>query len=164
MKQKQNSPVIIFLTIGTLIIASIFLASDIRSGGTSKTTTGYFKYTVQREDTCSSIANAYGVSIASIVLRNGLTPDCGGLYIGQKLNIAYPITTPVGSIIQTTEIRIDCETEKYYTVKDGDTLAALASRFHTSEKNIMDFNGLSNKMIVPGTQLVIPLCYLPPAP
>jgi eukaryotic-like serine/threonine-protein kinase len=42
-------------------------------------------YSVQVGDTCSEIAERYGVSIKEIVALNNLTPDCGLLYAGQTL-------------------------------------------------------------------------------
>jgi len=56
-------------------------------------------YTVQSGDTCSEIAEAYGVSVKQIVSQNpDLTPDCGVLYSGQVLLIPQadgPIDAPV---------------------------------------------------------------------
>jgi len=55
-------------------------------------------YTVQSGDTCSEIAEAYGVRIGQIVAQNpDLTADCGVLYSGQVLLIPQtdgPINTP----------------------------------------------------------------------
>ncbi len=56
-------------------------------------------YTVQPGDTCSEIAEAFGVSIKQIVSQNqDLTADCGVLFSGQVLLIPQldgPINTPV---------------------------------------------------------------------
>lgn len=61
-------------------------------------------YTVQVGDTCSGIAQAYGVTVESIVALNDLSPDCGLLYAGTDLLLpgeAQPPTvtpTPAGPL------------------------------------------------------------------
>lgn len=68
-------------------------------------------YMVQPGDTCSEIAEAFGVSVRQIVSQNqGLAPDCGILFAGQALLIPQvdgPINTPAAirsPTIQTTQV------------------------------------------------------------
>ncbi len=149
--KKRFFPAIVLLIIATLIIVSIIFISK----SDSKNAT-YFKYTVQPGDTCKKIATKYSVSIMSIIIGNELKTDCSDIFIGQELKIFYPTATPTG-FITSERIIIECDKENY-TAKTGDTLESISSRFNVPEKNIMDFNGLSNKIIYSGMQLVIPLC------
>jgi formylglycine-generating enzyme required for sulfatase activity/serine/threonine protein kinase len=68
-------------------------------------------YTVQVGDTCSEIAQAYGVTVRSIATLNGLSTDCGLLYAGQTLLIpgdAHPPTvTPPPARPLATQVSLD---------------------------------------------------------
>lgn len=98
-------------------------------------------YTVVAGDTLSAIASKYGVSVESIVnLNNIANPNL--IYPGQKFKIK-------GGAVQQSE-------SVYYTVKSGDTLSAIASRYGVSVQQIVSFNGISNpNLIYPGQKFKI---------
>ncbi len=156
MKHKRILLAVILLIISIPAIVFAILASNDNSKNANNTNATYFKYTVQPGDTCAKIAIEYSVSIMSIIIGNGLKTDCSDIFIGQELKIFHPTATPTG-FVTSERIIIECDKENY-TVKTGDTLEGISSKFDVPEKNIMDFNGLSNKIIYSGMQLVIPLC------
>lgn len=97
-------------------------------------------YTVKNGDTLYSIAGRYGITVDSLKTANNLTSN--NLKIGQKLTIPSSTTDPTGS---TT-----------YTVKSGDTLYGIASKYGVSVEDIKRLNGLSNNLLQIGQKLTIP--------
>jgi len=103
-------------------------------------------HTVAWGETLYSIARAYGVSPQAIANANGITVN-DWVYAGTRLNIpsgtttAAPATTPSG----------------YYTVRAGDTLFSIASRFGTTVVAIASANNLpANGILYVGWSLKIP--------
>ncbi|MFS0673396.1 LysM peptidoglycan-binding domain-containing protein [Ornithinibacillus sp. 179-J 7C1 HS] len=93
-------------------------------------------YTVQSGDTLSTIANRFGVSIASIVAANNLSnPD--QLFIGMQLSIPPGVNR--------------------YRVQSGDTLYLIASRFNIPLTTLIQANNLQAPYtIFPGQLLEVP--------
>ena len=88
-------------------------------------------YTVQSGDTLSSIAAKFGTSYQSLASLNGIAnPNL--IYVGQVLRVNGSAST--GSI--------------YYTVRAGDNLSAIASRYGTSYQSIAALNGLANPNLI----------------
>lgn len=88
-------------------------------------------YTVQSGDTLSSIASKFGTSYQALASLNGISnPNL--IYVGQVLRVNGSAST--GSV--------------YYTVRSGDSLSAIASRFGTSYQSIAALNGLSNPNLI----------------
>jgi LysM repeat protein len=104
-------------------------------------------YTVQRGDTLAGIAKAHGVTVNAIVAANGLSsPD--RIVVGQRLII--PGATGGASSSASGGARV-------YTVKSGDTLAAIAQKYGVSSAAIMAANGIKNaNLIRVGQRLTIP--------
>lgn len=88
-------------------------------------------YTVKSGDTLSSIAAKFGTSFQSLASLNGLT---------------NPNLISVGQVLQVTG---SASTDSvYYTVKSGDTLSSIASRYSTSYQSIASLNGLTNPNLI----------------
>lgn len=88
-------------------------------------------YRVQSGDTLSSIASKFGTSYQALASLNGISnPNL--IYVGQVLRVNGSAST--GSV--------------YYTVRSGDSLSAIASRFGTSYQSIAALNGLSNPNLI----------------
>jgi LysM repeat protein len=101
---------------------------------------GYF---VKSGDTMSAIARDKGVSLSALVQANPqiLHPDL--IRPGQHLNI------PAGGGAS--------EAPREYTIKSGDTLSAIASRFGTTWQALAQANNISNpNLIFPNRTLTIP--------
>lgn len=111
-------------------------------------------YTVQRGEWFYQIARKFGISVAQLQAANpGVNPNF--LYPGQVLNIpgdAAPYPTP--GVATATPGTGATQT---YTVQAGDTLYAIAVRFHTTTYALQIANHLPNaNAIYPGMVLIIP--------
>lgn len=98
----------------------------------------YLTYTVKKGDTLFSIARNYNVSVNDLMSINNLSSSI--LSIGQTL------------VIPTTS----SDNYKSYTVKKGDTLFGIASRFGTTVDNIKRINNLTSNTLNIGQVLLIP--------
>lgn len=88
-------------------------------------------YTVRSGDTLSSIAAKFGTSYQTLASLNGISnPNI--IYAGQVLRVNGSAST--GSV--------------YYTVRAGDNLSNIASRYGTSYQTIAALNGLSNPNLI----------------
>jgi len=135
-------------------------------------------YRVAANDTCSSIAFAFGVSIQSIVLLNNLPATCDTLYIGQTLLIPHPTPTPTPfptATLSPAEATEAACTKIEYIVQDNDTLSKISANYNIPIAVLKSYNGLVNDVVRSGQPLVIPLCerrgtpgptptYTPPPP
>ncbi len=126
-----------------------------------------FEYVVQPNDTCPGIADKGNVSIISIIEANKLLPDCSDIYLGQKLTIPYPTSTPFG-FADVTHVVTECE-KVFYSVKKGDSVSTIAEDYNIPQQAIKFFNGLDKDVLTPGTEIIVPLCvrtprYIDPTP
>ena len=88
-------------------------------------------YTVQSGDTLSSIAAKFGTNYQALASLNGISnPNL--IYVGQVLRVN-------GSASNSSV---------YYTVRAGDNLSAIASRYGTSYQSIASLNGLANPNLI----------------
>jgi LysM repeat protein len=106
-------------------------------------------YIVQPGNTLSEIARGFGASVESIAQANHIE-DPNIILVGQTLVV--PVVQPA-NLPTSGEMTASMP----YTIKFGDTLGALASRFGTSVAAIAQVNGLDNpNLIFPGQKLKIP--------
>ena len=88
-------------------------------------------YTVRSGDTLSSIAAKFGTNYQTLASLNGISnPNL--IYVGQALRVNG--SANAGSV--------------YYTVRAGDNLSAIASRYGTSYQSIASLNGLANPNLI----------------
>jgi murein DD-endopeptidase MepM/ murein hydrolase activator NlpD len=99
--------------------------------------------TIAKEDTLSSMANYYDISLEALAYANGIGQEDETLWIGHELVI------PPGE-------------GALYKVKEGDTVDEIASRFKVEAAAIMSFNrmyfepehfGIGQTIFVPGAAL-----------
>lgn len=117
------------------------------SGQSSSTTTNTeassASYTVKSGDTLSGIASQYNTTVNQIVSLNQLSnPNL--IYVGQVLKLKNSQTTNPSSSSSSTATT----TAGTYTVKAGDTLSAIASRYSTSSSTLASLNSLSNPNLI----------------
>lgn len=99
-------------------------------------------YVVSWGDTLTSIARRYGITVSAIIQANQVfDPDF--IYVGQRL--AIPGTSPAAT------------RSGVYVVRLGDTVSAIAARYQTTVRRLVQMNGLTNAdFIVIGQRLAIP--------
>ena len=101
-------------------------------------------YTVKAGDTLYGISNQYGVSVTELAELNGIQGS--NLAIGTVLKIPTAAGTNPNNMFM-------------YTVKRGDTLYKIATKYNTTPQKIIDLNYLKSTNIVPGQVLRIPETY-----
>ncbi|MGM9888212.1 MAG: LysM peptidoglycan-binding domain-containing protein [Limosilactobacillus sp.] len=117
-------------------------SSSQSSSATTNTEASAASYTVKSGDTLSGIANQYNTTVNQIVSLNQLSnPNL--IYVGQVLKLKNSQTTNSSSSSSTA-----ATTAGTYTVKAGDTLSAIASRYSTSSSTLASLNSLSNPNLI----------------
>ncbi len=107
-------------------------------------------YTVAPGDTVGRIAAKYGTTVAAVIAANGL--DARALIrIGQTLQI------PGAPAPSAAAPAAPAKASGGYTVKPGDTVSAVATKFGTSVAAIVAANGLDSRALIRiGQTLTIP--------
>ncbi len=101
---------------------------------------GITEYTVAVGDNAQSIADRFGITKQTFKWANGITNDA--LTPGSKVSIPG-----VDGVV--------------YTVKDGDTIDSISSKYSSIKERIITYNDLEVSGIVSGQRLVIPDGVLP---
>jgi murein DD-endopeptidase MepM/ murein hydrolase activator NlpD len=94
-------------------------------------------YVVKSGDTLSGIAAKFGISVNTIRWANDLTEKTSKIAIGDEL-----VILPVSGI--------------EYTVKKGDTLSGIASKYDVDQEDILKYNDIEKNAIKVGMDLIIP--------
>jgi N-acetylmuramoyl-L-alanine amidase len=133
-------------------------------------TTHSNRYTIVRGDTISRIAAKFHVSTASVLSANGLSAS-SIIYPGQTVAIpgqpAHPraATAPKATTPQPAPPKAATPTSSTalasvpgsYVVKSGDTIGAIAAKFHLSTAAVLSANRLkASSIIYPGQRVTIP--------
>ena len=94
-------------------------------------------YVVRQGDDLKAIADRFGVTADDLRWSNASLTNTDLVKPGDVL-----VIPPIHGFV--------------YTAKDGDTVSALADRFHVDAQSVTDFNYLRAGSVAAGTQLVIP--------
>jgi murein DD-endopeptidase MepM/ murein hydrolase activator NlpD len=121
-----------------LWIGSSAVPAQAQSGGPPSHATVHI---VQRGETLFSIARQYGLTADAITHANGI-PDPRQIYVGQRLAIPgvegdARTAATVGHVVQA-----------------GDTLAAIARRYHTTWQTLVQVNGLLSPNVIHAGQVI----------
>src|SRR5690242_8725094 len=120
-------------------------------------------HTVQAGETLKSIASLYGVSVEDLVSRNNIA-NIDRIFVGQVLNIqaptpATPSPSPIPTVVAVSPAQ-DTSGEVpslVYTVKGGDTLFRIATRFGLTVNDLVRANNVADPTVIySGQQLIIP--------
>ncbi|MEP7293829.1 MAG: LysM peptidoglycan-binding domain-containing protein, partial [Chloroflexota bacterium] len=154
---------LIFSLFFVCILLSTALVSTTAAQGTSETA-----YTVRSGDTLLRIAAQFHVTVTAIAQRNGIQ-NVNLIFIGQQLIIPVPGSTPPTPTQTSTTAPGVTPTAPpggtiTYVVRPGDTLGAIASRFHTTVSAIAQLNGIVNPNLIRVGQVLLISGTPPPVP
>ena len=93
-------------------------------------------YVVKSGDTLSGIASRYGTDYQTLANMNGIA-NPNVIYAGTTLIV--PSNGGGGSSAPAAE---------YYTIKSGDTLSGIASKYGTTWQNLQQMNGIANPDVI----------------
>jgi membrane-bound lytic murein transglycosylase D len=110
-------------------------------------------YTVRPGDTLGGIADAHGVSIASLRRLNGMSSRATRIYAGQVLVVREPDEPTIAS----AESPSSSAGATSYRVRRGDTLSHIARRFGVSVDDLRRWNQLASDQIAVGDSLTVRL-------
>ena len=137
----------------------------------SQTSFSANNYCVKKGDTISAISKKTGVSVDEIKKLNNLKND--KLAIGQKLVLGsekkiiatdtqYTITASSKKITEKNAANVQATAQvnriivnKYHTIKKGETLSRIASKYNTSVSKIKKLNNLKSNLIQPGKTIIV---------
>lgn len=124
------------------------------------------EYVVQKGDSFYSIGKQLGIPMRAIQDANpNVNPN--KLQIGQKIIIPSVTAPPATGGFAPGEMmppEAPVGGEQTYTVKSGDTLTRIASRYGTTVKALRSANNLVTDRILVGQKLIIPAKAAAPAP
>ncbi|RJT40798.1 N-acetylmuramoyl-L-alanine amidase AmiB [Rahnella woolbedingensis] len=103
---------------------------------------------VTRGETLTGIANSYGTTNAALRDLNKLKKD--GVWVGQRLKVPAGTRTSSGTTAKATK------KPSKHTVKRGDTLSAIASKYGVSMNDIKTANHMKSGEVQLGQTLTIP--------
>ncbi len=105
-------------------------------------------YTVQPGDTLSGIALRFQTSIATLVAYNHIA-NPNTIYVGQVLRISG-VSSNAKMSSQTTSASLAFRTGRSttYTVKPGNTLSGIASQFHVTVSQLVQWNHIANPNVI----------------
>lgn len=109
-------------------------------------------YVIVRGDSLSVIARRFSTSVARLVSLNQLTSS-NRIQIGQRLLL--PQASGGGQ--QLAFASSEAAADGLYKVRRGDTVSVIASRFRTTEQELLNLNGIADRnRIYPGQELRLP--------
>jgi len=112
-------------------------------GGTIQDKKNVADYTVQPGDTLQSIADAYGISVNTLLWANSLTSS-SVIKVGQSL-----IILPTDGVL--------------HVVKSGDTVSGIAQTYKSQVNDIISYNDLATPDVYIGDILIVPGGTMPKA-
>lgn len=136
---------IIYMNNSTKTATTVFFGTAMAF--TATTDASAATYTVKAGDSLSKIGAKYGVSYKKIMQQNGLSSTT--VHIGQVLKIKKSTSSQASNSSTNTSLK------STYTVKRGDSLSAIASRYGTTHQKLMRVNNLSSTTIFVGQKLTI---------
>ena len=136
-----------------------------------------FSYTVQANDSPSSIATQFGVTAEAIMAANGIV-DPTALVVGQVLIIpggdGEPVEDVLGTTVEPTSTPestpeatpdVDPGEQTVYIVQEGDIPETIAAQFGITAEELMAANGITDPTSLEiGQELIIPNPAATPTP
>ncbi|HPL97874.1 MAG: NlpC/P60 family protein [Smithellaceae bacterium] len=105
------------------------------------------EYTVKAGDSLEGISRHLGVSVNEIKEINNLAND--KIFAGQIISY-HKENAPAATVAKTAPV-----SPRFYTVKNGDTLSAIARKTGVPVRQIMALNNVEPKRLRPGRKLIL---------
>ena len=112
------------------------------------------EHVVRKGDTLGVIAKKYGTTVAQLSQANNLG-RAPVLKIGRSLIIPISGVTPPPAVAKASTPARTTNTHTSYTVRAGDTLSKIASRFNTTVDKLKVWNHLTSTRLAVGKRLLI---------
>ncbi|PRY68539.1 LysM repeat protein [Glaciihabitans tibetensis] len=109
------------------------------------------RYTIGTGDTVSSIASNFGVSVQAILSANGLGWS-SVIFPGRTLTIPRSGTAEVFETVAMVSPIASTTVTEEYTIRSGDTLGGIATKFGVSVSSLLSANNLSMSSLIFGGQ------------
>ncbi len=109
-------------------------ANSEASQSSAATASGKVAYSVKSGDTLSAIAKRNNTTISTICKLSGISRN-SRLSIGQKLYLPSSAAAAQSS----------SSSAQYHYIKSGDTLSAIAQKYHTTVSSLCRLNGISSR-------------------
>jgi len=116
----------------------------------------FIDHKVEKGEYLSVLARKYNVAIDSIKAWNRMTTEV--IYIGQtvKIKVQSDYKNDTNNNYANNNTNNQSSSNKYHTIRSGDTLWALAQKYHTTVDNLKKLNKLYNgKTIYIGMRLLV---------
>jgi membrane-bound lytic murein transglycosylase D len=114
----------------------------------------YTRYQANKKDSLKTIARRFGTSPETLSELNGLSKK--SRIAGKSLVVPVRQTVDFSHEGRTARAAAKKGSySKYYTVKKGDTVDALAKRFNVSAKLLSTWNNLKRVALKPGRRIII---------
>lgn len=114
----------------------------------------FHRYTATRKDSLHKIARRFGSTPTELAQLNGLRSK--HRIAGKTLLVPVAVPTEVVAAKPENRPKADLAAARYYTVRKGDTLYALARRFNVSAKLLAAWNNLKSAVaLMPGKRLIV---------
>jgi len=114
-------------------------SSNGNSSGSNNTTSSGNTYTVKSGDTLSGIAVRFGTTVATLQSLNGIK-DANKIVVGQVLKLPTA-SSNTGSSSSSSSTTVN---NNFYTVRKGDTLSGIATKFNTTVARLQSLNNLKD--------------------
>ncbi|MEA4812949.1 MAG: LysM peptidoglycan-binding domain-containing protein [Anaerolineaceae bacterium] len=126
------------------------------------------EYSLAEHDTCLELAARFNISVDAIIIQNKLDSNCTLGTAGSKILIPVPTATASPIPSPTTEatptFAPDCDNTISVVADANTTLSGIAANYNVPISAIMDYNHMTNDVIVSGQSYIVPLCDRLPTP
>lgn len=117
-------------------------------------------YTVKSGDTLNKIAKQNGIKVTEIMklnkLKSGTIHPGQTLSLGTKLiTVEVPIEKAYANQTNVAASESSNTSDKFYTVKKGDTLGVIANKYNVSVSDLKKWNGLKSNSIHAGKNIIV---------
>ncbi|MGB9428652.1 MAG: LysM peptidoglycan-binding domain-containing protein [Gammaproteobacteria bacterium] len=124
------------------LVAEARVARQNTYGHDQYTSHGRIVHRVRSGESLWTIARRYGIKVSELTQWNGLT-NHSVLHVGQKLTIQARRAKPLDTAYESGPVPQDTRRTVYYTVRAGDSLYSISSRFNVGVADIASWNGIT---------------------